>query len=113
MAIAEIITLPATEIGEHEAQLRGRIISTDSLAWTRFEYGGDSKYGLSTPWVTGVVDAIFSVVISGLTGNIHFRAVSRNNDGTSYGADMSFTVLHTRNTGSEFADLIYPLGIGG
>ena len=110
--MATIVTLPATEIGEHEAKLNGRIFAVNGLGWTRFEYGGTSNYGGITEWVTGAVDATFSVVISGLSGIVHFRAVVRDNDGIVCGADKSFIVLYVRNTGSEFDDLVYPL-IGG
>jgi hypothetical protein len=65
-----------------------------------FEYGTDTSYGTSVPCTPGDLgegntDQAASAAISGLTSGTtyHFRVVATNPEGTSEGADQTFTTL--------------------
>ncbi|MCX5687463.1 MAG: carboxypeptidase regulatory-like domain-containing protein, partial [Candidatus Omnitrophica bacterium] len=91
----EVTTNIATGIQTTQATLNGALgkLGNDSSAEVWFEYGTDANYGNSTPLQTKTAIGDFNAPITGLSSNntYHFRAVARNNDGISYGANMSFT----------------------
>ncbi len=71
---------------------------TDSTVW--FEYGIDANYGSTTPQqsVSGsnATPVSMTADLTGLTygQTYHFRAVSQNSFGTTYGTDQSFTTSY-------------------
>jgi phosphodiesterase/alkaline phosphatase D-like protein len=92
------ITEAASAIGVDSATLNGTVNPQDSSTTVTFEYGTDTSYGntvtadqspLSGSFALGV-----SKTITGLTGNTtyHYRVVATNAGGTTYGADVTFTI---------------------
>ena len=94
-----IVTLPATSVSEQEGTMNGAIINAGGAGClTRFDYGGDSHYGMRTAWVSGAVTgSTFSELLTGITpgSSIHFRAVAQNIYGITYGKDAVFTTIAT------------------
>ena len=60
-----------------------------------FEWGMTNDYGMKTPWQPATIGVQFSATIMNLCPGqaYHFRAVGRNANGDSYGADMTFSTL--------------------
>lgn len=58
-----------------------------------FEWGPNIAYGNTTATQSKTTGQTFAVTLSGLALNetYHYRAFARNNAGTSYGADMTFS----------------------
>ena len=90
-----IITIDAQNITETSASLRGQITnrggSSDLEAW--FDYGKTASYGKSTLKKYNIRrKGIISTTVSGLSACTvyHFRGVSKNDWGISYGADKTF-----------------------
>ncbi len=92
-----VITLPATHITEHQAQLNGMIENDGgNLGFIRFEWGSTTAYGNITPWRGHFGDGYeFDETLDQLAeaAAFHFRAVFRNNLGTFYGRDLTFSTL--------------------
>jgi hypothetical protein len=92
-----VITTPANAIGAIFATLNGTVNANNQDATVTFEYGLTTSYGTMVPatpgTVTGFVVTPFSSNITGLSMNTtyHFRAVSVNATGTTYGNDLVFT----------------------
>ena len=61
---------------------------------TKFQYGLTDAYGSETALVSTAVGA-FSATLTGLQPGVtyHYRAVAVNADGTTYGADGTFTLM--------------------
>jgi phosphodiesterase/alkaline phosphatase D-like protein len=100
------ITEAASAIGVDSATLNGTVNPQDSSTTVTFEYGTDTSYGntvtadqspLSGSFALGV-----SKTITGLTGNTtyHYRVVATNAGGTTYGADVTFTINASPPTAS-------------
>ena len=89
-------TNAATDVTATTAQLNGTVV-TDGATTYHFEWGTTTAYGSSSPEtsVTGGGPGGKSVSedIAGLqpSTTYHFRIVARNADGTTNGADMTFT----------------------
>ncbi|MGB9834957.1 MAG: lectin like domain-containing protein, partial [bacterium] len=91
-------TLSAVDIQEDRATLNG---SANPQGWPTevwFEWGTTTSYGNSTPTQnlgSGTSTVPFSFSLGTLTPSTtyHFRAVARNQHGTSYGSDQAFTTL--------------------
>ncbi len=108
----DVITLPATSIGETDAQLNGYIQNDRGGGCsTWFEFGGSAGYGNETVKVSGAVTgSTFSSQAYPLSGghSFHYRAVARNRFGTGYGADVTFSTPSGRGSMSNFPPaLIY------
>jgi len=91
-----VITLPATNVAAASATLNGNL-NPNGLATTYyFEYGTSTNYGQSTPVIQAGNGTVMMAVNAGITGlqagtTYHFRLVGSNNDGTVYGADLTFS----------------------
>jgi phosphodiesterase/alkaline phosphatase D-like protein len=90
-------TDPASFLFQDGATLNGTVNANNAVTTVTFEYGLTPAYGSTVPSVPGTVlgsaDTPVSVPITGLTlGNTyHYRVVAVNVNGTTYGADMTFT----------------------
>jgi hypothetical protein len=94
---AVVATNPATNVASFSATLNGSV-NPDGLSTTvRFQYGRTTSYGSTTGNQTRTGNTTQSVAanVSGLTANAtyHFRIVATNSNGTTYGADRTFTTL--------------------
>jgi phosphodiesterase/alkaline phosphatase D-like protein len=89
----------ATGVGSTNATLNGTVNANGSSTTVIFEYGLDTSYGFT--WtadqspVTGSTNTAVTATISELLPNTlyHFRVVATNANGTTNGADMTFTTL--------------------
>jgi len=110
----DVITLPASEIGETSARMNGNIVNDrGSGCFTWFQYGGTTVYGSETVKVPGAVTGSdFDDIAWPLSGGhtFHYRAVARNRFGISYGNNVSFSTLSGRGSKSNITgDLAYLL----
>ena len=91
------ITNPATLIASFSAKLNGSVNPHGLPTSVYFQYGTTNSYGLTTAPQsrTGNTFLNVSAHISGLTASTtyHFRIVTTNNAGTTYGSDETFTTL--------------------
>ena len=89
-----VATLNPTSVDFDTANIHGMVIDDGGEpcnAW--LEYGPDTNYGTTTPVQPGfLIEETFGAFLSGLSGTYHFRAIAQNNQGTSYGEDLQFTV---------------------
>ncbi len=96
-----VVTNAATYLSGTGATLNGIVNSNNSLAYVTFEYGLDELYGSvvdgNPSFVLGNYDQSITANISGLDLNTayHYRIISANSEGTTYGADMTFTTFNT------------------
>ena len=93
-----VVTVTADEIGVHGALLHGKVNPNDSSTTYRFEYGKTTAYGTQTAVGSagsGESWKLVNVAVSGLepATTYHYRVVATNEEGTSRGADKSFTTL--------------------
>ncbi len=97
-----VSTRNATEIERYSAQLNGSLedLGNDDNVQVWFEYGRNTGYGYETSKNYKSNTGDFSADISGLavSATYHFRAVARNDYGTVYGQDYTFT---TNGEGQE------------
>ncbi len=90
------VTSAATAVTPTSATLNGTV-NPNGLATTwYFEWGTTTAYGNTTAVTsagTGTSTVSVNAGITGLTGGVtyHYRLAATNSDGTSYGADMTFT----------------------
>lgn len=92
-----VATTPAVSIGLTSAALRGTITPSSQGTGYFFEYGTTTTYGTQTPGLflpppsnsQGTVSSLVAGLKEGT--KYHFRLVAFNTDGTSRGADQSFT----------------------
>jgi secreted trypsin-like serine protease len=96
MSPPSITTEPATAVGQTSAQLNGEINPNENVTANYFKWGATTAYGNTTPPATtnnglGTIPA--SATISGLAPSTtyHFRYVGTSANGTTYGADETFT----------------------
>ena len=88
----------ARSITEVSARITGKLDPGGLRTAYHFEWGRTSKYGSSTKTTTLVASDPVAAVSAGLTRlrlgtTYHYRLVASNADGTSYGADRTFTTL--------------------
>src|SRR5262249_26866267 len=93
-----VTTNPAGFIASFSATLKGSL-NPDGLSTTfHFEYGTTTSYGLTTApqTQTGDTSRLVSANINSLAANTtyHFRIVSSNTAGTTFGSDTTFTTLN-------------------
>jgi phosphodiesterase/alkaline phosphatase D-like protein len=92
------ITDVVSAIGVDSATLNGTVNPLDSSTSVTFQYGTDTSYGNTVTAdqspLSGSLAVGVSKTITGLVGNItyHYRVVAVNAGGTTYGADMTFTI---------------------
>jgi len=100
--LATPTTRTTTNITQTTATLNGVVNSNGASATVQFDYGTTASYGLTATAlqspVTGSSNANVSVNLSGLTSNTlyHYRVRATNINGTSYGADSTFTTLNVQ-----------------
>lgn len=93
------VTTSATAITTTGATLTGTVNANNTTASNTFEYGLTTAYGSTvnaTPATsTGNTATAISATLSGLLPGTtyHYRAISANANGTSYGSDSVFTTL--------------------
>jgi len=91
------ITNPATLIASFSANLKGSVNPHGLTTSVYFQHGTTHSYGLTTAPQshTGNTSLNVSASISGLTASTtyHFRVVTTNSAGTTYGSDTTFTTL--------------------
>jgi hypothetical protein len=92
----EATTLPAAQISESGATLRGRVNANNLPTTYRFEYGTTTAYGRQAPVEDGSagssgVEVALSDHVEGLLSNVtyHYRLVATNAQGTTPGADRT------------------------
>jgi len=99
-----VTTNAATSISSTGATLNGSVNANNASTAVTFEYGLTTSYGTSVAAaqspVTGTSATAVSSAITGLTPNTtyHYRVVGVNAEGTTNGADESFTVQSTPQT---------------
>lgn len=93
-----VATLPATGVTTGGATLNGSVNPNGFATSYHFEYGTTTAYGIGVPLPDAGVgsdntDHSLTQAISGLQPGTtyHFRVVATNANGTSYGADQTFT----------------------
>ena len=97
--VADVATLPATEITQSSAKLNGSFTDNGDPTSYHFEWGTNEGYGNVTPTLpapsgTGTIPV--SATITGLdlygpeTGTYHFRLVASNSSGETKGPDQTF-----------------------
>jgi hypothetical protein len=113
IALDETFTTPGPPIVDGEsvsavgasiATVRAQVNAVGSPTTYRFEYGTSSVYGASTPQVSlgsAQGDAGASTQLTDLQPNTvyHFRIVTSNENGTTFGADATFTTFPTATLG--------------
>jgi phosphodiesterase/alkaline phosphatase D-like protein len=92
-----VTTNAASSVVFNGATLNGTVNANNASTTVTFEYGTTMAYGTTVTAdqspVTGATNTAVSKTITGLTGNTtyHYRVAGTNVNGTSYGADMTFT----------------------
>jgi hypothetical protein len=91
-----VVTGAASSIGPNTATLDGTVNPRGQVTVYSFQYGTTTAYGSSTPSFgagSGTVPAAVSAGLSGLAANTvyHYRLMSTNQSGTTFGADRTFT----------------------
>jgi len=94
-----VLTGAATALSSTTATLNATVNPNGADTTCRFEYGPTVSYGATVPCASGPGSGAAPVAVSaeltGLSENAtyHFRIVSENAGGSSYGADERFTTL--------------------
>jgi hypothetical protein len=90
--LPEANTGSATSISSTSAVLQGTVIPNGSTTTYYFQYGTTTNYGAQTTSHTAGIDTSLSETLTGLSPETtyHYRLVSANESGTSYGPDRSF-----------------------
>lgn len=80
-----------------QATLNGQVVNDGGLVCEgRFDWGATTGYGKTTAWQGGLTTgSLFNTTITGLAEGVlyHYRAVSRNAQGITYGNDVAFVTL--------------------
>jgi uncharacterized protein (TIGR02145 family) len=98
-----VTTTITTNITQTSAQLNGTVNPNGLSTVYYFEYGTTNSYGTITSPVnagSGTSNVSVNSSISGLSPNTtyHFRVDAINNQGTTYGNDISFTTSQGQNS---------------
>jgi hypothetical protein len=93
-----VVSGSATELRETAVRLNGTVNPENEEVSCTFEYGPTEAYGSSapcTPSPSGIAPVAVSAAISGLerVTTYHWRLTATNANGTSHGADGTFTTL--------------------
>jgi phosphodiesterase/alkaline phosphatase D-like protein len=102
-------TNAATGIGATAATLNGTVNANGMASTVTFEYGLDTSYGSSAAAspspVSGSTDTAVALTLTDLLPNTtyHFRVVATNTNGTTNGADMTYTTLPLAPTATTLA----------
>jgi len=105
-------TLPATVITDTGAILNGSVNAAGVSTSVSFQYGLTTNYGTTVAAdpaaVSGTETTAVSKAISGLTAGAtyHYRVVAANPNGTTRGADMTFTTTNDNPDGDNQDNLI-------
>jgi phosphodiesterase/alkaline phosphatase D-like protein len=89
----------ASAIGSSEATLNGTVNANGAATTVSFEYGLTTAYGGSIAAVQSPLSGSTDTAVSATLGELapstsyHYRVVAQSVNGTTYGADMSFTTL--------------------
>jgi hypothetical protein len=92
-------TAPASAVTRHTAILSGTVNPEGDASSCRFEYGTTSVYGAETPCASHPGSGAGPVPVSAelwelaASTTYHYRVVSGNTGGVSYGPDMTFTTV--------------------
>ena len=96
-AAPTVVTQEASSVSQISADLHAAVDPNgEAESDCHFEYGTSTSYGASAPcsWRVGSGFAVYAPLTGlGEAATYHFRAVSTNTLGTSYGADQTFTTL--------------------
>jgi hypothetical protein len=90
------VTRTATGVTAHSAALQGTVNPSDKPSTYSFDYGTSSAYGKVTT-VTSLAKSKADVAVTAAVTDLqpsttyHFRVVAVNSDGTTRGADLTFT----------------------
>lgn len=95
-AAPTVVTGSAVNLGQTTATLQGTVNPGGEATTYFFEYGTTASYGLTTPGQSagdGTTAVNAEAALTGLTANTtyHYRLVAMNADGTTRGADRTFT----------------------
>ena len=107
-------TEAATLVVSTGATLNGTVAANNADTTVTFEYGLDTGYGSTETAVPGLVAGTdptpVTAVISGLTLGFtyHYRVVGVNANGTTYGADMTFTTSNAPAAETGAASALTP-----
>lgn len=101
VAVQEVVTGGASEIGKTTATLSGSFTGDGNDTHYYFEYGTSTSYGQQSPAPPGADQGAsagtqnVSTPLVGLSGNTiyHYRLVAENKFGTTAGGDQSFETL--------------------
>jgi hypothetical protein len=90
-----VVTTPASNVETHAAALNGTV-AAETATTSYFQYGPTTAYGATTPAQAVAASnqpVAFTSTITGLLpgDTYHYRAVSENAAGPSYGADQTVT----------------------
>jgi phosphodiesterase/alkaline phosphatase D-like protein len=104
------VTVAAAPVLADGATLNGLVDANNAETTVTFEYGLDVSYGTSvpadqSPLVASATGVEVSAVLTGLTDNTtyFYRVVAQNSNGTTYGADMTFTTSSAPIASTEAA----------
>ena len=95
-AAPTVVTGSAVNVGQTAATLQGTVNPGGEATTYFFEYGTTESYGLTTPGQSagnGNTAVNVDAALTGLTAGTtyHYRLVAMNADGTTRGADRTFT----------------------
>jgi hypothetical protein len=110
-----VTTGAATTVGRRIATLNGLVNPNGTSTTYHFEYGTDTRYGLSTEEMeagSGTTDLFVSVDLTALLqGTVyHFRLVATNSNGTARGEDQTFS---TKDESDDSICFIQTAGLEG
>jgi len=94
---ADAITDVAMPVNDYSVILKGLINPKGLTTNTLFEYGPSKQYGMTIPGSPSPVSGMRSYTINAVVEDLepgmvyHFRIVAKNNAGTTYGNDQTFT----------------------
>jgi len=99
LAPPKATTGPASQISINGGTVSATIIANAANATVQFQYGTSTAYGLSTiqQTATGLTPVSLFAKLSSLSPGTtyHYRAIATSADGTSFGADETFTTTLT------------------